>query len=82
MFLGRLAVFMGGRGVRFCFVVFALRMVMSGLMMMVGGGLMRGGGIVVVLASRMLGRLSHSKISKKWLVVSLTLSSVPSCIIK
>lgn len=60
-----LTVFMGRRGVRLCFVVLALRMMMSCLMMVVGGGLMSGRGIVVMLACRMLGRLRHLNASKQ-----------------
>lgn len=49
MLMSRLAVFTGSCGVRLCFVVLALRMLVSRLMMM-SSRLMIGGGIVVMLA--------------------------------
>ena len=53
------AMFVGRRGMGLSFVVLALRMVMSRLMVMVSGGMVGGGGIVMMLAGRMLCRLSH-----------------------
>ena len=69
MFVRRLAVFVGRGGVRLCLLVLALRMMMSCLMVMVSGRLMSGGGIVMMLACRMLGRLSHPISPVIWLVV-------------
>lgn len=59
MFVGRVAVFVGRRGVRFSFVVLTLGMVMSRLIMVVSGGLVSGSGIVMMFACRVLRRLSH-----------------------
>jgi hypothetical protein len=59
VFVSGLAVFVGRRGVGFGFIVLALRMMMSRLEVMVGGGLVGGSSIVVVLAGRILVRLSH-----------------------
>ena len=68
MLVGRVAVFMGRCGVRLSFVVFALRVMVSGLMVMVGRGVMSCSGIVMMLACGMLGRLSHSKTPRERVV--------------
>ena len=57
--MSSLAVLVRRSRVGFRLIVLALRMVMRRLMMVMGGGLVSGGSVLVMIAGRMLGRLSH-----------------------
>jgi hypothetical protein len=59
MLVSSLAVLVRRGCVCFRLVVLALRMLMCRLMMVMRGGLMSGSGVVMMIAGRMLGRLSH-----------------------
>jgi hypothetical protein len=59
MLVGKLAVFLGRRGVILRVFVFAELMMMGRLMMVVCGRVMVSGGGLVMLARRMLGRFRH-----------------------
>jgi uncharacterized membrane protein YedE/YeeE len=59
MLVGKLAVFLGRRGVILRVLVFAEFVMMGRLMMVMGGGVMVSGGGVVMLTRRMLGRFRH-----------------------
>jgi hypothetical protein len=54
-----LAVLVRRGRVGFRLIVLALRMLMRRLMMVMGGGLVSGSSVVMMIAGRMLGRLSH-----------------------
>jgi hypothetical protein len=59
MLVGKLAVFLGRRGVILRFLVFAELMMMGRLMMVMRSGVVVSGGGVVMLVRRMLGRFGH-----------------------
>jgi hypothetical protein len=59
MLVSSLAVLVRRGRVGFRLVVLALRMLMRRLMMVMRGGLMSGSSVVMMIAGRMLGRLSH-----------------------
>jgi hypothetical protein len=57
--VGKLAVFLGRRGVILRVFVFAELMMVGRLMMVMRGGVVVSGGGLVMLARRMLGRFGH-----------------------